>query len=87
MEKKEGRLRIGPLGKLGRFHSAAKKFLVYIVSIRLVRGLIPSITSWYAIVIHDTPVMFCSSTIVITKFYTLFLLKVVLLLILHLIAF
>ncbi len=32
--KQEGRLRIGALGKLGRFKSAAENFLVYIASIK-----------------------------------------------------
>ncbi len=40
-------LRIGPLGKLGRFESTAN-FFVYIASIGIVSGPIPSITSRYA---------------------------------------
>ena len=46
-------LRIGPLGKLGHFESAAEIFLVYIASISLASEPILSITSWFAKVLHD----------------------------------
>ncbi len=45
-------LRIGPLGKLGRFESTAEIFLVYIASISLASGPILSITSWYTKVLR-----------------------------------
>ncbi len=45
-------LRIGPLGKLGHFESAAEIFLVYIASISLASGPILSITSWYTKVLR-----------------------------------
>jgi hypothetical protein len=45
-------LRIGPLGKLGHFESAAEIFLVYIASISLASGPILSITSWHAKVLR-----------------------------------
>ncbi len=45
-------LRIGPLGKLGHFESAAEIFLVYIASISLESGPILRITSWYAKVLR-----------------------------------
>jgi len=50
----EVRLRIGPLAKLGRFKSTVDNFLVYIVTISLASGLIQSLTSWYAKVLHDS---------------------------------
>ncbi len=51
-------LRIGPFGKLGHFKSTAKKFFVYmyIASIILARGLILSIISWYAKVLHGSAI-------------------------------
>jgi hypothetical protein len=42
---------IGPLGKLGRFESAAD-FFVYIALISLLSGPILSITSWYDKILH-----------------------------------
>jgi len=41
-------LRIGPLGKIGRFEATAEIFFIYIVSISLESGPILSITSWFA---------------------------------------
>ncbi len=46
MEKfsqKEGRLRIGPLSKLGRFKSTAKNFPVYFATLSLTSGPILSL--------------------------------------------
>jgi len=43
---------IGPLAKLGCFKLTADNFLFYIVTISLASGLIQSLTSWYAKVLH-----------------------------------
>ncbi len=50
--EQEGKLMIGPLGKLGRFKSTVENILVNIASISVASGPILSLTSWNAAVLQ-----------------------------------